>query len=63
LALDEPKDTDETFDVDGFAFVIDKELNEQGAPFKIDLTYMGFAIDSKLELGGGDGCSSCSSCG
>lgn len=62
MALDEPKDTDEKFDADGFSFIIDKELSSQGSPFKVDLTYMGFVIDSKLELGGGS-CSSCTSCG
>ena len=64
LALDEPKDSDESFDVEGFTFIVDKELSKQGSPFKVDLSYAGFVIDSSVDLGGGGECGSCSgSCG
>ncbi len=64
LALDEPKDTDENLDAAGFNFVIDKELNGKGSPFKVDLSYSGFVITSAMEMGGGSECGSCSgSCG
>jgi len=51
-------------DVSGFTFVIEKELYEKASPLKVDMTYMGFAVSSSMELGGGGGCgSSCSSGG
>ena len=62
LALDEPGDNDESIDVNGFTFIVDKELYEQAKPLSVDLTYMGFSVNSNLPLGGGS-CStgSCSS--
>jgi Fe-S cluster assembly iron-binding protein IscA len=36
LALDEPKSTDERFDLDGVTFVIDKELYEESKPIALD---------------------------
>lgn len=61
LALDEPKDTDDVFDVQGYSFIVDKELMTKAQPISVDLTYMGFQINSSLELGGGGCGSSCSS--
>jgi len=61
LALDEPGDTDESFDVSGYTFVVDKELGVKAAPLGVDFDCGGFVISSSLELGGG-GCGSCS-CG
>jgi len=63
LALDEPKDTDDTFAVDGYTFLVEKELMVQAKSMTIDLTYMGFQINSSLELGGGGCGSSCSTGG
>lgn len=61
MALDEPRDTDEVLDISGYTFVIEKDLIEKAAPFTVDMTYMGFAISSRLELGGGGCGGSCSS--
>jgi hypothetical protein len=66
LALDEPTNSDETISVNGFTFVVDKELLEQAKPLKIDMSYMGFQVLSNMELGGGGcGTGGCSpgSCG
>ena len=67
MALDESHDTDEVLEKDGFTFCMDKELLDQVKSVKIDLTYMGFAIEPQVPLpntGGEGGCSSCgSSCG
>jgi Fe-S cluster assembly iron-binding protein IscA len=65
LALDEPKDTDDVFDMDGYKFIVDKELMIKAQPITVDLSYMGFQVTSNLELGGGGCGSSCStgSCG
>ena len=61
LALDEPGENDQTTDIDGFSFVVDKELMAQAAPIHIDLNYAGFTVSSSLQLGGSGGCGS--SCG
>lgn len=65
LALDEPSDADDSFDVQGYQFIVDKELAAQAAPMRVDMSYMGFTVHSSLELGGGGGCGcsggSCSS--
>jgi len=65
LALDEPKESDEKFDTSGYLFLVDKELSQQAGSMTVDMTYMGFTVQSGLELGGGGcggSCSSGSSC-
>ena len=63
MALDEPKDTDDSFDVKGLKFVVDKDFMEKAEKIKIDFTGMGFALDSSIDLGQGGGCGGCSSGG
>ena len=63
LALDEPGENDQTTDIDGFSFVVDKELMAQAAPIHIDLNYAGFTVFSSLQLGGGGCGSTCGSSG
>ncbi|SLM33070.1 conserved hypothetical protein [Desulfamplus magnetovallimortis] len=59
MALDEPRDNDNTYNVKGFKFVVDKEFMKQAQLIKIDFTGMGFKLDSKIDFGQ----SACSSCG
>ena len=59
MALDEPKENDNSYDVKGFKFVVDKEFMVQAKIIKIDFTGMGFSLDSKLDMGD----SACGSCG
>ncbi|HUV76417.1 MAG TPA: IscA/HesB family protein [Desulfobacterales bacterium] len=64
LDLDEPKDTDNVFDIDGFQFIIDKEFMKEAEPIKVDFTRSGFQFDCSLEFE--EGCSACatsSACG
>ena len=58
LDIDEPKETDHVFDIDGFQFIIDKEFMEEAEPIKVDFTRSGFQFDSALEFE--EGCSACS---
>jgi iron-sulfur cluster assembly protein len=62
MALDEPKDGDDTFDIKGFQFVVEKKFMDKAKPIKIDFTGMGFHLDSKIDLGD-SGCGSCDSGG
>ncbi|GFK93323.1 hypothetical protein NNJEOMEG_01155 [Fundidesulfovibrio magnetotacticus] len=60
LALDEPKPSDAVHDVEGYSFLVDKELLEQAQPISLDFQGQGFSIASSLVLesgGCGGGCS------
>ena len=61
MALDESKDTDEVYDIDGFQYVVDKEFMKKATPIKVDFREIGFSISSSIELG--PGCGSCSTSG
>lgn len=64
MALDEPKDTDDLYEVKGLKFVVDKEFMEKAQTITIDFNGMGFSLDSGLDLGRGANCGGCSgSCG
>jgi len=64
MALDEPKDDDSVFDVNGFQFIMEKEFYEKAQPVKVDFLGYGFKIDSSLEFSAGDSaCGSCSTSG
>jgi len=54
MALDEPKDNDSVFDVNGFQFIMDKEFYEKAQPVKVDFLGYGFKIDSNIEFNAGD---------
>ena len=58
MALDEPRDSDDTYDVKGFKFVVDKDFMVQAKSINIDFSGMGFRLDSQIDLGE-SGCSSC----
>jgi len=66
LALDESRENDDIFDLNGYTFVVDKELMAMASPIAIDMTDYGFSVSSSLQLGGGScGSGSCGggSCG
>ena len=64
MALDEPKDNDSVFDVNGFQFIMEKEFYEKAQPVKVDFLGYGFKIDSNIEFGADDSaCGSCSTAG
>lgn len=64
MALDEPRDTDNVFNVNGFQFIIDKEFYEKAKPVTVDFMGYGFRISSSLTFSAGSGCGGCqgSSC-
>ena len=63
MALDEPKNTDERFDLDGLTFVIDKELYEEIKPITLDYDNApaggGLKIESALKDRNCSGSCSC----
>ena len=66
MALDEPKDSDQTFDIEDLKFVVEKELLERTGAIKIDFASHpfggGFRIEpeNQLAAGGMNTCGSCS---
>jgi hypothetical protein len=52
-------------EVDGYTFVVEKELWTKAQPLSVDMSPFGFQVKSNLQMeGGGDSaCSSCTSCG
>ena len=61
MALDEPRETDEVFDIDGFQYIIDKDFLEKTKPIKVDFLEIGFKLTSGLVFE--QGCTSCSTTG
>ena len=61
MGLDEPRDTDDVFNIDGFKFIVDKEFMKAAEPIKIDFTEFGFQFDCALEFE--EGCSACAAAG
>jgi iron-sulfur cluster assembly protein len=58
MALDEPRDNDDEFDIDGFKYLIDKEFMEKAQPIKVDFMQVGFKITAGIDFG-----AACGSCG
>ena len=62
MALDESNDQDQSEEQGGFTFCINKDLLAQVQGVKIDLTYLGFAVEPTVPLAAADGGSACGSC-
>ena len=59
MALDEPKETDNVYEIDGYTYIVDKEFLEKVKPIKVDFSVMGFKIDCGFDFGSGSECSGC----
>lgn len=62
LALDENRDGDESFENEGFTFLVQKDLLAQTGNIRIDMTGYGFSVDSENPVEGGGGSCSSGSC-
>ncbi len=58
MALDEAKDTDEVYEIDGFKYVVDKEFLKEATPIKVDFLETGFKVTSSINFD--SACGSCS---
>jgi hypothetical protein len=63
MALDEPRDTDNVYEIDGFKYIVNKDFMEKAQPIKVDFLINGFKLDCNLEFGPAAACSSCSTSG
>lgn len=61
MALDESKDTDKVFEIDGFKYIVDKDFLEKVKPIKVDFLVSGFKVDCGIDFT--SGCSSCGTTG
>ena len=62
MALDESNDNDKVFDVEGFSYIVNKDLLEKATPIKVDFSNYGFRLDCAINFGAG-GCGGCGSSG
>ena len=63
MALDEPNDMDEVYDIDGFKYLVNRDLLEKAKPIKVDFMGMGFKIDCSINFGPGWTSCGTGSCG
>lgn len=63
MALDEPTDHDERYEIDGFTYLVEKSLMEKAKPIKVDFLINGFKLDCSLDFGPPTACGSCSTTG
>jgi iron-sulfur cluster assembly protein len=63
MALDEPKDNDAVYEINGFKYLVNKEFLEKAQPIKVDFLEYGFKLTSNMEFQSGAGCRSCDSAG
>jgi len=63
MALDESKETDELFEVDGYKYIVDKDFLEKAKPIKIDFLEIGFKLTSNLVFDQAQSCGGCSTTG
>ena len=64
MALDEPKESDEVYEIEGHKYIVDKDFMEKAKPVKVDFSEYGFKLSSNIDFGQVDsGCSGCSTTG
>ena len=56
MALDEPCETDEKFDVEGYQYIVNKDFLDHAKPIKVDFQMHGFKLDCGIEFNAGAGC-------
>ena len=59
MALDEQRDQDEVYDIDGFQYLVDKDFLEKAKPIKVDYMVHGFKLDCGMDFGPAGGCAGC----
>ncbi len=66
MVLDEPRETDEVFKLNGFTMLVEKSLLDQAKGFTIDYVdygiRSGFTINSQVNVTGAGGCGTSCSC-
>ena len=58
MALDELKENDAVYDIEGFTYLVNQDFLEKAKPIKVDFLVHGFKLDCGLDFGA-EGCTSC----
>jgi iron-sulfur cluster assembly protein len=59
MALDELKEDDAVYDIDGFQYIVNKEFLEKAKPIKVDFLVHGFKLDCGMNFSPAAGCAGC----
>lgn len=65
MALDESKETDAVFEVEGYKYVVSKDFLGKAKSIKVDYQPVGFKLTAGVDFfsSGASACSSCSTTG
>ena len=64
MALDEPNSNDKIHEIDGFKYIVNKDLLEKAQTIKVDFLEVGFKLTSNLDFdASASACGSCSTTG
>jgi hypothetical protein len=59
MALDEPRDNDDLYEIDGFKYIVNKNFMEKAQPIKVDFLINGFKLDCGIDFSANAACSGC----
>jgi len=59
MALDEPRENDESYEVQGFTYLVNRDFMEKVKPIKVDFKEIGFKLTCAVDFSAGSGCSAC----
>ncbi|GBC63989.1 hypothetical protein DENIS_4989 [Desulfonema ishimotonii] len=59
MALDELRNDDNTYEIEGFTYLVNKDFMEKVKPVKVDFSDVGFKLSCGVEFSAGGGCSGC----
>ena len=67
MVMDQERPTDESYNIDNFTFLVDRDFMAKVKPIKVDFKDVGFSITANIDLsqpdgGGCSGCGTTSSC-
>ncbi|QTA78915.1 Uncharacterized protein dnl_11620 [Desulfonema limicola] len=66
MALDESRDNDTAYEIEGFTYLVNKDFMDKVKPIKVDFLDIGFKLSCGVEFtapgGGCSGCGSTSNC-
>ncbi|MFP4350704.1 MAG: hypothetical protein ACOC3W_02605 [Thermodesulfobacteriota bacterium] len=59
MALDEPRDNDEKFEIEGFTYLINEDFLEKAKPISVDFEGIGYKLTCGIDFSRQAACSSC----
>lgn len=59
MALDEPRENDESYEVEGFTYLVNRDFMDKVKPIKVDFMEIGFKLTCAVDFSAGSSCSAC----